>query len=270
MKAVVERETMVLGVRGPLAFLSAKVGDTLAERMFLVLTAVSGVAAAVVLFPVSLVHQAAQPLTFLALGYSLIVALLHWQARRGRFTYNLFLGVLALALNLGFLLNGGSLGSAPLFFYAMAVLVVVFFRGRRRWLLLGVYFCDVLGLLWVERSFPHAIRPFAEDADRLIYAVTGAGCGVAICWAFTHLVVGAYRREREQLRRVHWQLDQNLREIRKLRAVLPVCAWCRRVREENGDWRPIDRYLATHTEAFVAHALCPDCAKTTAAPTESR
>jgi hypothetical protein len=44
-----------------------------------------------------------------------------------------------------------------------------------------------------------------------------------------------------------------------LRGLLPVCAWCKKVREDDGYWSELDRYIASHTEASVSHGICPAC-----------
>lgn len=48
--------------------------------------------------------------------------------------------------------------------------------------------------------------------------------------------------------------------VRQLTALLPMCAWCRKVRTEESDWHEIERYLAERSNAEVTHSICPDCA----------
>jgi PAS domain S-box-containing protein len=44
-----------------------------------------------------------------------------------------------------------------------------------------------------------------------------------------------------------------------LSGYLPVCAWCKAVRETDGEWIPLDRYVERHSEALVTHGMCPRC-----------
>jgi AmiR/NasT family two-component response regulator len=60
-------------------------------------------------------------------------------------------------------------------------------------------------------------------------------------------------REREEL---IGQLQEALAQIRKLSTLLPVCAWCNRVRDDQGYWTEVQSYLKTHT----THSACPECA----------
>jgi len=65
-------------------------------------------------------------------------------------------------------------------------------------------------------------------------------------------------RERERLIR---QLEQALREVRKLSGLLPICASCKKIRDGQGEWHPIESYIAAHSEADFTHGLCPHCLK---------
>jgi hypothetical protein len=51
------------------------------------------------------------------------------------------------------------------------------------------------------------------------------------------------------------------REIRILHGLLPVCAFCKKIRIEDQNWRPIESYITEHSEASFTHTVCPECAK---------
>jgi DNA-binding response OmpR family regulator len=51
-------------------------------------------------------------------------------------------------------------------------------------------------------------------------------------------------------------------DVRTLRGILPICAWCKRIREDEQLWRSVEEYISTHTPADFSHSICPDCAKT--------
>lgn len=48
--------------------------------------------------------------------------------------------------------------------------------------------------------------------------------------------------------------------IRILEGIVPVCASCKQIRDENGRWHPIEVYVAERSEAEFSHGLCPECA----------
>jgi PAS domain S-box-containing protein len=47
--------------------------------------------------------------------------------------------------------------------------------------------------------------------------------------------------------------------VKALAGLLPVCAWCKSVRNDQGYWQQIEHYLTEHTDAKFTHGLCPDC-----------
>jgi len=51
------------------------------------------------------------------------------------------------------------------------------------------------------------------------------------------------------------------KELKVLRGILPICASCKKIRDDKGYWAQIESYIREHSEAEFSHSLCPDCAK---------
>lgn len=56
-------------------------------------------------------------------------------------------------------------------------------------------------------------------------------------------------------------LERALSEVKTLRGLLPICANCKKVRNDEGLWTQLEAYLSTHTDTRFSHGLCPDCMK---------
>ena len=67
-----------------------------------------------------------------------------------------------------------------------------------------------------------------------------------------------HRQERELL--IH-DLNQALSEVDTLRGILPVCCYCKKVRDDKGYWEQVDVYISKHSKAEISHSLCPECMK---------
>ena len=67
-------------------------------------------------------------------------------------------------------------------------------------------------------------------------------------------------REQELLMRTQ-ELEQALREVKVLHGLIPICAKCKRVRTDNGDWQYLEEYIQTHSEAEFSHGICQVCMK---------
>jgi hypothetical protein len=62
--------------------------------------------------------------------------------------------------------------------------------------------------------------------------------------------------ERERLLR---QLQDALAEVHTLSGLLPICAGCKKIRDENNEWQRIEAYIGAHSTATFTHGLCPEC-----------
>ncbi len=65
-------------------------------------------------------------------------------------------------------------------------------------------------------------------------------------------------KEREKLIK---DLQEALKEIKTLRGILPLCSFCKKIRDDKGYWEQVDVYIYKHLQADISHSLCPDCAK---------
>jgi DNA-binding NtrC family response regulator len=65
--------------------------------------------------------------------------------------------------------------------------------------------------------------------------------------------------ERETLIRT---LEEALANVNTLRGLIPICAGCKRIRDDKGFWNQVEIYVSEHSEARFSHGLCPQCART--------
>lgn len=63
--------------------------------------------------------------------------------------------------------------------------------------------------------------------------------------------------EREMLIR---ELREALSHVRTLSGLLPICAWCKKIRDDKGYWQQLEAYIKTHSGADFTHGICPECA----------
>lgn len=64
--------------------------------------------------------------------------------------------------------------------------------------------------------------------------------------------------EKDRLNLIN-ELQRALNEVETLRGLLPICASCKKIRDDHGYWNHIEIYLSKHTRADFTHTLCPDC-----------
>jgi hypothetical protein len=60
-------------------------------------------------------------------------------------------------------------------------------------------------------------------------------------------------------RRLNLELQTALSQVKTLSGLLPICAWCNKVRDGAGHWHRLEEYLSTHAEVDITHSICPEC-----------
>ncbi len=57
------------------------------------------------------------------------------------------------------------------------------------------------------------------------------------------------------------ELRGALAKIKTLGGLLPICAWCKKIRDDQGYWSQVEEYIQQHSDAEFTHGMCPDCQK---------
>jgi GAF domain-containing protein len=60
-------------------------------------------------------------------------------------------------------------------------------------------------------------------------------------------------------RRVSARMAEALEKVKTLHGLLPICAWCKRIRDDHGYWSQVEAYIHEHTGVDFTHGICPDC-----------
>ena len=78
-------------------------------------------------------------------------------------------------------------------------------------------------------------------------------------------VIGESEMARKKVEAIREQLiielNNSEKKIKTLSGLLPICASCKKIRNDEGYWEQIETYVSEHTEADFSHSICPDCAK---------
>ncbi len=69
------------------------------------------------------------------------------------------------------------------------------------------------------------------------------------------------RQLRARARELDRRVQEAISELKVLSGLLPICAWCKKVRDDHGYWNRIEAYLSARTDAQFTHGICPDCTK---------
>lgn len=63
----------------------------------------------------------------------------------------------------------------------------------------------------------------------------------------------------EELAEQNRELREALEHIKTLQGIIPICSYCKKIRDDQGYWDQVETYICRHTEAEFSHSVCPDC-----------
>ncbi len=86
-------------------------------------------------------------------------------------------------------------------------------------------------------------------------------CGVVLVGAIRGFYSLRLRRVEAHKARLQREVAEAVANMKVLRGMLPICASCKRVREDSGYWQQIETYIRDHSETEFTHGLCPECVR---------
>jgi len=69
------------------------------------------------------------------------------------------------------------------------------------------------------------------------------------------------KNQRDVLEQRTMELEKALAEIKVLKGIIPICAQCKKIRDDQGYWQQVEVYIRDHSDAEFSHSLCPCCVK---------
>lgn len=133
----------------------------------------------------------------------------------------------------------------------IAVVLISLRHKQRRFTIMMAILCSALTMLGFALSPP---------AGELWKVVANRSLALFAIWVTA--IVSLQRKAMEEKR------DQAIREreaamaqIKILQGFLPICASCKKIRDDQGAWRQMETYIRDHSEAEFSHGICPDCAR---------
>ncbi len=147
------------------------------------------------------------------------------------------------------LIIGGGSGQAFVWFYCLPMIVFYIFGLRE-----GVFWVGVSIVLTTLLFLFSPAREFHTSLDSLRFLVT-----------YTIVAIIAYGLESsrskyaQELREERDALHLAMQQVKTLRGLLPICASCKSIRDDQGYWNKIETYLNEHSEVQFSHGICPAC-----------
>jgi low affinity Fe/Cu permease len=153
-----------------------------------------------------------------------------------------------------------SISYASFMFMFLPAVVAAGLLGRRKGVVVTLALIGVSGFFLVFQNM--------TEIDVLVKFLAGSALTVILAYSVGLLrdMYLALMKELRQKEDMKIELERRLSELRKARShvktlsgLLPICASCKRIRDDMGYWNQIEEYISQHSEAYFSHGLCPEC-----------
>ena len=101
------------------------------------------------------------------------------------------------------------------------------------------------GYLRLDRDAQHS----EDELDQVVISINDA----------SNKLKDSYESLEKKIEERTSSLQEALKEVKQLTGLLPICASCKKIRDDKGYWNQIEGYIQKHSEAQFSHGICPEC-----------
>ena len=156
---------------------------------------------------------------------------------------------------------GAGQGTVLYWLFIMPILFFFFF-GKKEGLIWVLAFTFLLLLVLLLGRY---IQGYIYSYDVLIKFIIAFSVNIVVSYGLesSRFTMSTLLNHRSQdLLQEKERLEQALKQIKTLSGLIPICAHCKKVRNDQGYWQQVETYVKDHSSADFSHSICPDCFKT--------
>jgi len=175
---------------------------------------------------------------------------------------------LYIVISTGWFFNNGINGSIPYFFFILSCYAGVFFKEPLKTAIPAII-ATVLTLVTIEFTKPELISFYTSRIYNFIDVTISIITCLIINGISIHIIYKKYNTEKNiNLKMLNQAiadkelLEKSMNEIQVLRGFLPICSHCKKIRDDQGEWKQLEKYIQDNSEAKFSHSMCPECALT--------
>ncbi len=123
--------------------------------------------------------------------------------------------------------------------------------------------------IFLAQIFIHLIFHFKPDLKHFIDMISSALLMVILLLPVLYkfvfrpmsLEISQRQRAEKERKKTIFNLQEALADVKTLSGLLPICASCKKIRDDTGYWNQIESYIRDHSEVDFSHSICPQCVK---------
>jgi hypothetical protein len=183
------------------------------------------------------------------------------------------IGVVLLIMT--WLYNGGINGSGNFISMVALVAMMVVLKSHRFLVVILVFFPTMSILFLLEYVYPDIVSTYYSRGQRFLDLYLTFVVSTAVIVSIVTLILQSYCDEKgrldrannllkekmEILNRTNRDLEVALEKVETLSGLLPICASCKKIRDDKGYWNQIESFIEKYSDAEFSHSICPECSK---------
>ncbi len=141
-------------------------------------------------------------------------------------------------------------------FYLGPILLCVWFISRRAGVLMSLCSAVTMGVTMYLTGYVAGVghpRGYITDLWTLFLRLS--------FYLIVVFLVSSLKQSFDEQGKLVLELKKALDEIKTLSGFLPICASCKKIRDDKGYWNEVEKYVTDHSDAQFSHGLCPECAE---------
>jgi len=131
----------------------------------------------------------------------------------------------------------------------------IFVLGSKKGIFASMLFLLLVSLIFFLGQHVDYISTYSID---LIVRFVGVFLVISL---FIFIMEKTREKTQEALTAANKELRESLNEVQILSGLLPICAKCKKIRDDKGYWNQLEGYIQKHSDAEFSHSICPDCAE---------
>jgi hypothetical protein len=117
----------------------------------------------------------------------------------------------------------------------------------------------IISVFHLTSGHPNAINLVPEISQAFTVSMLPWALAFMILNAFIGLFWGKIRQADAEKSKIIADLQEALTKVKTLSGLLPLCAACKKIRDDKGYWNQIEAYISEHSAAEFSHGICPEC-----------
>lgn len=173
-------------------------------------------------------------------------------------------GIALLAVGLymaGFALIYGTIGHGMGIAGVIPPVIFAYLYGLRAGVAAGVLMLPVTCVMCILLAVPDWFEKITVLGHVSIVLIAGVVGRIHDLNVLLRAELAERRKAEVQREQLIQDLTRALAEVKTLSGLLPICASCKNIRNDEGYWEKIEKYISDRSDAEFSHGLCPDCAK---------